>query len=1500
MADRQTTGAVHITELGVNIQPAIDSLNELKSQIENFSSQMEQNPVILPIGGDVDSANEKVQKLDASMRQFFSTQKQIETLNTSWRNFLSQVERVDVSTQGYTEFRAKVQESAKSMLDLAENVRKSDVITAKQIEDFRQLAIALQRYKGEFADFKNPNAQIQALSKEIENTVKQLDRLSSKTIKSSSLSEISNLKNEYQALNEQIKNGSVSAEDAQVQMQELNQRFNDLSERIRIGDGVLNNFFTRLGNRVAWMAAMSLVNLVRQAFSNFIGTIKDTEDAVIEVQRVLGDTAVTNEQVSQTLYDIAYEYGQTFENVQDAFVKFVQTGMDFQNATEAVRATMLALNTAELEVSEATTGLIAVISQFGYEGSDLEAIIDKINITADNFAVTSEKIVSALQRAGGTAKAFGMTLDETIAVITALSEATGRAGANIGTALNSLIIFTQKDDALKKFSEFLGQDVSNMPILDLWDELSKKVGENKDELAAWMAQSEEASELFTEDMAEVIGATDEYYASLEAANRGALSAAGAWRQNYFIALLENWKRVQDVLDTMNESAGYSTTENEKAMERLTARVNQLIVAAKELAVQFGEAGFLDLLKMLTQAGTAVLKFTKDVGGLSTVLSMLIGIMLQVKAASIVKVFKSWGDGIKNFADGIKVAITGLRGYVTGTEAATVSTEAFGLAVQGTLGIIGILITAVTAVVGAYKGYKQAQEEARQATIDAGLEAQSTTQNLEQLKSEWDELNSQYQKTGVMTDELTQKSEQLRDALREQGYYAEGNSSAYQQLAGDMGALSAAMQAVIEKQHTLTKAAAEAAGQEFVEAFTDKINELQNEQRRWESGSDVSRWKEYFDFKGWDFDISNAEKAIETLNHLEELRKTILTEGYDGDLQAAEMDSNYESLSLFISAMEEAGGEYQSLTEQAKAYADALDEGNASQENASGTAKDFTEDIKAVGDKIDEVTGKISDFESSWDSLIGVVNDYNESGEMTAEMVQKLLELEPEYLAVLEEKNGKLSINEQQAQSLIGTNEAYLQQLAALRTAEEIETLATELQAAAKNHLTIEEVKSKIANQEFGDTVYTAALQMIQGKITAEEFAATIQNVGIQAGISGQYLSFFGAQSQSILQTYKDLLSRPISYSMPSVSVPKTSGGSGSGSGSGESAAKKALQAEIKAWQQREKDVKDYYKKLKETTEDYYDGLIEQLEDVEEANDRINKQLDYYNNRQEALRGLEQARSRSGVEAREKEVEYQQKLIELDDDWRKTQSDWDIEDRIDQLKEMKEIAVEQIEDALEAATKAIEETIEKLQEKVNNMSTSTGKSVASGISSGISTGVSIGQNTFDEMFKNVQGQEDELAKKTEARWVVENRKQEQMREQIRLNIEEEEAYGQQMLDQLQYLIDHNMEISDRFRDILVNALPSAAAESAKKMLYEYDTKFAKPLKESIANAMADMQLPAKLSGPAALAAHNYGLSPYAVNPTTTNNISMFANVNGAAGANAAQQLLNGSNLRASRF
>jgi len=79
-----------------------------------------------------------------------------------------------------------------------------------------------------------------------------------------------------------------------------------------------------------------------------------------------------------------------------------------------------------------TSGLIAIMAQWGLTSEELLPTIDKINKVADDFAITSTDLVAGLTRSSGAAKVLGLTMNETIAILTTMREATGRTGKEVG------------------------------------------------------------------------------------------------------------------------------------------------------------------------------------------------------------------------------------------------------------------------------------------------------------------------------------------------------------------------------------------------------------------------------------------------------------------------------------------------------------------------------------------------------------------------------------------------------------------------------------------------------------------------------------------------------------------------------------------------------------------------------------------------------------------------------------------------------------------------------------------------------------------------------------------------------------------------------------------------------------------------------------------------------------------------------------------------------------
>ena len=354
--------------------------------------------------------------------------------------------------------------------------------------------------------------------------------------------------------------------------------------------------------QLAASIVMNSIQLIRSAFNSLNETLVETEKVVVSIQRVLDET-VEGGKIADSLYNIAERLGQTFDNVQEIAQNFAKAGLSWQETLEATEAAVLALNVAELTAEESSEGLIAVMQQFNYEASELVNVIDVLNKAADKSAVDTQELLVALQKTGSYASAANLSLEQTVGLISALSKATAASGQNIGNALKSLFSYTTRDSSLDTFAS-LSDDMNKVveqyrlgaaSILDVWEQLSV-------EMQSLDAQQADALSQWTESAgldAELEGELSEIYDSLT----GVYDSAGVYRKNYFIALMNNFEEVKEVMGEISDAQGYTAEEQAKYMDTYEAKLNSLQAQWQHLAND--EQGWLAFRKGLVNLASNI-------------------------------------------------------------------------------------------------------------------------------------------------------------------------------------------------------------------------------------------------------------------------------------------------------------------------------------------------------------------------------------------------------------------------------------------------------------------------------------------------------------------------------------------------------------------------------------------------------------------------------------------------------------------------------------------------------------------------------------------------------------------------------------------------------------------------------------------------------------------------------------------------------------------------------
>ena len=267
-------------------------------------------------------------------------------------------------------------------------------------------------------------------------------------------SQLNALSNAFRATGEKANNAAKN-------IREVSKAVNENQKAVsKNGATLLDNAAAFLKWQVVATLVMKPLNAIRDAISSIDEVLIETENRIIEIKRVLNED-ILNDRISKKLYELAQNFGQTFENAADIATNFARSGMTWSDSVKATEAALLALNVAELDAEEASNGLIAIMTQFGKGADELTYIIDILNKTADNAPVSTQKLLLALEKVGSYANQAKMSLEETVAVITALSGATGASGQQLGTAVKSLLAYTTKDSSLNVFAS-LSADMQNI------------------------------------------------------------------------------------------------------------------------------------------------------------------------------------------------------------------------------------------------------------------------------------------------------------------------------------------------------------------------------------------------------------------------------------------------------------------------------------------------------------------------------------------------------------------------------------------------------------------------------------------------------------------------------------------------------------------------------------------------------------------------------------------------------------------------------------------------------------------------------------------------------------------------------------------------------------------------------------------------------------------------------------------------------------------------------
>lgn len=418
----------------------------------------------------------------------------------------------------------------------------------------------------------------------------------------------------------------------------------------------------------------------------------------------------------------------------DAAGEFRKNGFNDQDAATLARTAAMFQNVSDEAISagDSASFIISQMIAFGIEAENAQSIIDKVNEVANRFSVSSGDLSKALGIVASTSSAMGNSIDQTLGVVTAITEQTRNASKSARAANTIFSRLAQVVDENSDVGQKLTEIYNSLGIA-LYDS-SGQMRSTYDILA---------------DLASQWGSLDK-----NTQQYIAITSAGTNQLNNFLALMNNFDHATQATATSIDSAGSAMKENEAFQESLEYQTNNLKATFQDFANNVLDK---EVITTVIKVGDAFLKLANtDIGQLITKVTLLGG--LSWGLTSLVKVSKLIPIITRQFSD--FGAVLSLVAEGSGSFGAAIG--AAGGAAAVALPILLAISAAIVGIVEAVKVYKETHpdfETAQQDAANLAEEYQNTKDRLDEINAmDWKDRTAAIEKERQELEKLREEQE----------------------------------------------------------------------------------------------------------------------------------------------------------------------------------------------------------------------------------------------------------------------------------------------------------------------------------------------------------------------------------------------------------------------------------------------------------------------------------------------------------------------------------------------------------------------------------------------------------------------------------------------------------------------------------------------------------------------------------------------------------------------
>ena len=335
--------------------------------------------------------------------------------------------------------------------------------------------------------------------------------------------------------------------------------------------------------------------------------------------------------------------------------------------------------------------------------------------------------------------------------------------------------------------------------------------------------------------------------------------------------------------------------------------------------------------------------------------------------------------------------------------------------------------------------------------------------------------------------------------------------------------------------------------------------------------------------------------------------------------------------------------------------------------------DFTSILDMNTESMKKVTEEIDKIQSSFDSVKNVITDYNKTGVLSIDNLQKLLELDDKYIEILFDENGNLTLNEQAYQNLTKAKLENIKVDMLKNTIDNIKKIQDE--ESALDYLEQQYNDTAKATQNYTEAIlnsYVTKGILKGGKIkeavldiynTYKQYATFIENTDTTwAGNTDAQTEALKKQKKALENVNKEQKAIKENLESQKEALEDIT----TEYEDSQSKINDLIDLTVDMLKQKYEDEKEIIEKNKDAYKDKVDALKESLEEEKDAYDKHQSIYEKKNDVSTLQRQLASLQGTTSVEGKQRLAEIQKELSEATQDLHDTQYENSISDRQDAL------------------------------------------------------------------------------------------------------------------------------------------------------------------------------------------------------------------------------------------